>query len=96
MKQTIRINLDPDAPAIAAAHIRPAGGLEEDAYEYAIHNINFDRATDYSRIQRDVVHARLFNSDEVEQDAFQKGVERALIEALKANTHLRGSVVWNR
>lgn len=75
---------------------RTSRGIEEDAYEYATHQVNFDRQTPFSQIQRDVIHASLFTAKETQSDSFQKGIERAQTEALRKNKTLRGTILWTR
>ncbi len=93
MNSKVRINFDLDKEPVVAAD-RPPNGVEQEAYEYARHNINFDRNNKFSEIKRIMQYGNIFTETELNSDAFLKGIERAERTAKKENKTLRGTVDW--
>ena len=71
-------------------------GLEEDAYEYALHQVSLDRDIMLSHIKRSAEATKKFNHAEVNNDWFIKGIERAEIDLKTKNANLRGSILWTK
>ena len=74
---------------------RTPQGVKQDAYEWALHQVNFDRDNRFSEIKKIVLSGKLFTKDEVASDSFQLGVEKAETDAKHQNKMLRGTILWN-
>lgn len=74
---------------------RTPQGIKQDAYEWALHQVNFDRDNRFSEIKKIVLSGKLFSKIEVASDSFQQGVEKAETDAKRENKNLRGTIIWN-
>jgi hypothetical protein len=79
---------------ISLSAARPDGGIEEDAFEYATHQVSFDRQVTLTQIKQAALHSGKFTAGETQSDPFLRGIERAYLTARKKNPTLRGSILW--